>query len=63
MKALLLILAFLATGLLAGFVLRSGHRPEPEAPQAKENPAPAIRITLNSGKPEEKPKQNEDREQ
>jgi UDP-GlcNAc:undecaprenyl-phosphate GlcNAc-1-phosphate transferase len=32
MKALLLILAFLATGLLAVFVFRSGHRqaPKPE---------------------------------
>ncbi len=47
MKALLLILAFLATGLLAGFVLRSGHRQEPEAPRSKDNPDPAIRITLN----------------
>ena len=48
MKALLLILAFLATGLLAAFVLHSGHRPESESPKAKENPDPAIRITLKN---------------
>ena len=46
MKAILLILAFLATGLLAGFVLHSGHRPEAEPPKADNNPDPAIRITL-----------------
>ena len=63
MKAMLLILAFLATGLLAGFVLHSGHRPEPESPKAKENPDPAIRITLNSGKPEEASQQSGDQDQ
>ena len=63
MKALLLILAFLATGLLAGFVLHSGRRPEPEAPKAKENPDPAIRITLNSGKPEAPEQQSGERDQ
>ena len=46
MKALLLVLAFLATGLLAAFVLRSGRRSEPESPKSGENPDPAIRITL-----------------
>ena len=51
MKAILLILAFLATGLLAGFVLRSGHR-EAEPPKAEENPDPAIRITLKGHKEE-----------
>ena len=50
MKALLLILAFLATGLLAGFVLRSGHKPEPEPPKGEEHPDPAIRITLKGHK-------------
>ena len=56
MKALLLVLAFLATGLLAGFVLHSGHRSEPEAPKVKENPDPAIRITLKGH--EEAPSEN-----
>ena len=61
MKALLLVLAFLATGLLAGFVLHSGHRPEPEAPKAKENSDPAIRITLN-GREEAPPEDREKNE-
>ena len=62
MKALLLVLAFLATGLLAGFVLRSGHRPEPEAPKAKDNPDPAIRITLK-GHEEAPPENREEKEE
>ncbi len=48
MKALLLILAFLATGILAAFVLRSGHRPEEASPPEENKPDPAIRITLNN---------------
>ncbi len=59
MKALLLVLAFLATGLLAGFVLRSGHRPEPKADQSKENSDPAIRITLKGR--EEAPPENREK--
>ena len=60
MKALLLVLAFLATGLLAGFVLRSGHRPEADSPQAKENPEPAIRITLKNSQTQETRQQDGD---
>ena len=59
MKALLLVLAFLATGLLAGFVLRSGRRPEPKADQSKENSDPAIRITLKGR--EEAPPENREK--
>ena len=60
MKALLLVLAFLATGLLAGFVLRSGRRSEPEAPKARDNPDPAIRITLK-GREEAPPENREEK--
>ena len=62
MKALLLVLAFLATGLLAGFVLRSGRRPEPEAPRKEGNPDPAIRITLK-GREEAPPENREEKEE
>ena len=48
--------------LLAGFVLHSGHRSEPEAPKVKENPDPAIRITLK-GHEEAPPENREEKEE